>query len=398
MNRIYKSLPWHDEAGVQNIEWLTLVAIFCITLLVAGSTIQIGGRSIGGRMVGQISCWVTGWDGSQACSQPAQSAASQPTGSVPQEPAAVTGQRQSLFSYVVGRGRVVLRSFGITVGDSSSYVDLDASSELLGAYSNRYDNPLVQDSALMMGWRYNVYTGDWEQIAPQAGTQHGVDPLEQMMLRAELCALGSSAVTAQDCKYLYTGVFDPSFYARGGPAMTSRRSGFATNLLAILAVAFALFAILVSRRSSQEAPRAVDWQILNPGRTTQTDLETLLGKPAEIELKDGLEWLRYPSGNPLLPNLFAIQNRVLVMADIGLDAHGATANELGRRYGAPEKVAYSRFARGARAFIWARQGVTLIADWESGRPYRIRRYEPMPLDQFMRQWGTNLPDEDPYQK
>jgi hypothetical protein len=180
--------------------------------------------------------------------------------------------------------------------------------------------------------------------------------------------------------------------------MTSRRTGFTTTLLAILGVAFALAAILISRRSSQEAPRAVDWQVLNPGRTTRADLEALLGKPAEIELKDGLEWLRYPSGNLLLPNLFAIQNRVLVMADIGLDAAGVTANELGRRYGAPEKVAFSRFARGARAFIWARQGVTLIADWESGRPYRMRRYEPMPLDQFMRQWGTNLPDEDPYQK
>jgi hypothetical protein len=311
----------------------------------------------------------------------------------------------SPFSVLISLGRAGLRSVGITVGDSSSYVDPDASSDLLAAYFNRYDNPLVQDAVQMLGWRYNVYSGDWEKTGPEPGDQHSVDPIEQMIRQAELCVLGLPTVKpaesrhfGDDCNYLYTGVFDPAFYVRGGPAMASRRSGITTNVLAILAVVFALLAIISSRRAAQEAPRLVDWQTLQPGRTTQTELEAMLGKATEVEARDGLEWLRYPSGNVLLPNLFALQNRVLVMADIGLDRSGVTADELGRRYGAAEKITYSRFARGARAFIWAKHGVTLIADWDSGRPYRIRLYEPMLLDQFMRMWGTNLPDEDPYQK
>ena len=389
---------WRSEIGAQNIEWVAMVALFCITLLVAGSTMQIGGRSIGSRIVGQVSCWITGWDGTQACGpSPTQPAPGQAPG-LEQEPTEAGGRSQSLFSYLVGQGRVGLRSLGITLGDSSSYVDLDASADLLNAYPNRYDNPLVQDAVKTLGWRYNVYTGGWERIGPEPGSLQSVDPLEQMMRLAELCVLGSPAVKPRDCQYLYTGVFDPSFYVRGGPAMTSRRGGFAINLLAVVAVMSALVAVILSRRSAEQAPRAVDWQILNPGQTTRKELEKLLGKPMEAELQDGLEWLRYPSGNPLLPNLFALRDRMLVMADIGMPGDGTTANDLGRRYGAPEKVTYSRFVRGARAFIWARHGITLIADWESGRPYRIRRYEPMPLEQFMRQWGANLPEEDPYQR
>jgi len=139
------------------------------------------------------------------------------------------------------------------------------------------------------------------------------------------------------------------------------------------------------------------WEQLSPGMSTKEDVINKLGEPQTVEISEDGEILEYPTQNESMPNYVVMKGGVVQYTTMFLPAEEREClAEIVQKYGEPEKITYSSFMRGAKTYVYATQGITLIVNKKTGVVYEKESYTPMSLDEYMRTLGKNLPLDNPY--
>lgn len=139
------------------------------------------------------------------------------------------------------------------------------------------------------------------------------------------------------------------------------------------------------------------WEQLSPGMSTKDEVISALGEPQAVEMSEEGEILEYPTQNEAMSNYVVVKDGVVQYTSmiVPADERESLAEAI-QKYGEPGKVTYSHFMHGAKTYVYATQGVTLIVNEGAGVVYEKQYYPPMSLDEYMRTWGKNLPLENPY--
>lgn len=138
------------------------------------------------------------------------------------------------------------------------------------------------------------------------------------------------------------------------------------------------------------------WRGIIPGKTTKEEVISILGQPEEAREYMGLEYYTYPTERPAFRNGIGFKQGIVQLMFVNVLVEDAPLiSAASKKYGKPDEVTYSYFGRLARAYIFARHGVTLIA-YEDGLVIAEMYYVPMAIEEFMNQYGKDFPMKNPY--
>jgi len=140
------------------------------------------------------------------------------------------------------------------------------------------------------------------------------------------------------------------------------------------------------------------WRGVIPGVSSRADAIKLLGQPARM-VKNSWETLEYPSGIEGLPNGVRVEKGVVTVVGLVVTSiQKVVLNEFVTQLGPAWRITFSRFLDGAKTYVFATDGVTVVADGETGRVYLVQLYTPMSIEAYMSTLGRDLPLTNPFIK
>lgn len=136
-----------------------------------------------------------------------------------------------------------------------------------------------------------------------------------------------------------------------------------------------------------------------PGKTTRTEVLTLLGNPLATQQVTGQETLSYASAIYGQLNSIVIQNEVVVYLNvIQAEENLPKWSAIKAQFGEPAHTSYSNYSEGTKTFAFPERGLSVIADPKMDIVFIQNCFAPMPLDNYMLAYGNFLPSEDPFIK
>ncbi len=154
-------------------------------------------------------------------------------------------------------------------------------------------------------------------------------------------------------------------------------------------------------KNTQTAPD--NFKSIIPGKTTEQEVYKILGNPItkkEVESDFGQNYLSldYPSENENFPNGIGIRNGIVNLIGINRSTEKISLKKTLEKYGKPDKITYSYLDRSYRTFIYSKKGLMFIGNYEEDFINFTQYFSSMPLDEYMKTWGKDLPLNDWFRK
>ncbi len=135
---------------------------------------------------------------------------------------------------------------------------------------------------------------------------------------------------------------------------------------------------------------------ITPGKTNRAEVIGVMGEPVNKRIEEGNEVLEYPSSIEIIPTTILVKQDIVHMVGKLADDETQTISKFNIDMGEPEKVTYSYFGQGTMTYLYPKKGLAAIAEEESGQVLWLQCFIPMPLKDYLKDWGSQLPLEDPY--
>lgn len=146
---------------------------------------------------------------------------------------------------------------------------------------------------------------------------------------------------------------------------------------------------LTQGRSKEVAPPASSWRGVVPGETTTTDLYKTLGAPQSQRQVGDQTLLEYPRVGAARPNEVVIENNTVGLIKEKVSARNIS--EFKRLYGEPSGDFWGPYQEsGFKVFVYAKQGVAVVASLGDGALAEIWYFQPTTLNLFLSTWGKDL--------
>lgn len=140
-------------------------------------------------------------------------------------------------------------------------------------------------------------------------------------------------------------------------------------------------------------------QGIQPGKTTKSEVTSLLGAPLDVLSGSGFEILYYPSSIKVLLNSITIENDIVSLVSVNMSEAEAPAwSTILAQLGVPDHQTYSYFQQGAMTYIYAQKGLSFVANERIDLVLIQDCFVPTSLDHYMARWGTELPTDNPFTK
>jgi hypothetical protein len=174
----------------------------------------------------------------------------------------------------------------------------------------------------------------------------------------------------------------------------------ASSVSIACAMTFLVVAVLACNMpSSKTSNTFVCYQGITPGQTKKADVLALLGDPARTQQEGANEILLYPSSFTRQFNRIVLQNQVVVLLDVLIDAdHALAYSTVKANYGEPGLLAYTNYLQGSMTYIFPDKGFAVIADEIKDVVFIKQCFLPLSSEEYMNTWGKDLPTENPFIK
>jgi hypothetical protein len=134
-----------------------------------------------------------------------------------------------------------------------------------------------------------------------------------------------------------------------------------------------------------------------PGLSSREDVLDVLGQPKVLRIEKDLgELLEYESWVEEMPDTVIIQDGKVALVGVLADEDGEALADLKARFGEPEQAVFSYLMQGLRTYLYPQQGFAAVVSEEDGEVLWKQCFTPMPLADYLKGWGSELPLEDPY--
>ncbi len=135
------------------------------------------------------------------------------------------------------------------------------------------------------------------------------------------------------------------------------------------------------------------------GKTTQTEVVSLLGEPeSTLDQSDGSVML-YPSAIKGQFVSILIQNQIVTYVSVPIGEDDSIKwSIIMEQFGQPDFTAYSQYQQSAMTNVFTQQGLAFIVDESMDVVFVKECFVPMNLEDYLKTWGASLPSEDPYNK
>jgi len=137
---------------------------------------------------------------------------------------------------------------------------------------------------------------------------------------------------------------------------------------------------------------------LKPGINTEKDVLALLGKPKEkVKNEDGSITFVYSSTEYMYPHEVTFKKGKILLVAATPDKK-ETLKSYQKKLGKPEKVAFTYYDADFKVYIYAKSGITIVAD-SRGLVRELNLFVPMKLKEYLKQpFGAKWPLVYPYKQ
>lgn len=134
-----------------------------------------------------------------------------------------------------------------------------------------------------------------------------------------------------------------------------------------------------------------NWQNLFPGLTSKKELEDKFGPPIKKEDSPTQEIYYYSSEKENWPNQIFVSKEEEKIELIKEYFPKEKYEQFLKNYGSSEKEMYnSYFQAGFSVFVFAKNGVAIVANQNSGLVLEVWYFPPTDLSTFLSHWGKDL--------
>ncbi len=136
---------------------------------------------------------------------------------------------------------------------------------------------------------------------------------------------------------------------------------------------------------------------IQPGKTTKSEVISLMGEPAGTDDSTGVEVMLYDSPFKGQYNSIALQNETVVMLSEILGENDSQKwSAIQEEYGEPAHTTYSNYLQEAMTYIYPDNGLAFVADQAMDVVFIKQCFIPMSIDDYLKTWGAALPTENPF--
>lgn len=161
-------------------------------------------------------------------------------------------------------------------------------------------------------------------------------------------------------------------------------------VLALFVVILLVFGISYKlSKDSQGFPSS--YKGIKPGITTKEEVINKLGQPKRVLNNESKEFLIFDSVDKTLPNTLLVdKGKVKLVGEHIPSSRMLNLSDAMKKYGPPEKVMFNHYDFNTRTYIFASQGVAVIANVNYGTVYEISYFEPISIEAYLSSWGKEL--------